>query len=178
MKDREIVEVVSSHLVPILDRLGLVLYDIEFHRGRRGGSLRIFIDGPGGVDVEACARVSDVLSRVLDVEDPIPMPFTLEVSSPGLTRKLTKPLHYRRSVGADVRVEMREERQGRRSFRGVLEAIVGDEGEEQVRFVVDGEPLEIPLQAIAAAQLVVEFGPPPARRHRRRGSARDGSEPG
>ncbi len=69
--------------------------------------LRIFIDRPEGVGLDDCERVSHEISALLDVEDPVPTAYTLEVSSPGLDRVLRTPAHFQRFVGERVRLELR-----------------------------------------------------------------------
>ncbi|MFN7973186.1 MAG: ribosome maturation factor RimP [Acidobacteriota bacterium] len=141
-------------LAPILARFDLRLYDIELHRGRKRSLLRVTIDRPGqGVDVEDCARVSEVLSEVLDVEDPIPGAYNLEVSSPGLDRKLVKPRHYRGSLGSLVRAQLRNP--PGKTVEGILRAFEGEPGKEEVTFEVAGAPVRIALADLARAELVL-----------------------
>jgi ribosome maturation factor RimP len=95
-------------------------------RGRRV-IVRVFIDKPGGVTVGDCERVSRELSALLDVEDPIPTSYNLEVSSPGLERRLYVPGHYRDHIGREVEVKtLRATPEGRKKWLGVLEQ--ADEG--------------------------------------------------
>src|SRR5215213_9795900 len=100
--------------------MGFELVRVAMSKG--GGTLQIMIepaDG-GAMDVEACATVSRALSAVLDVEDPIPGNYTLEVSSPGIDRPLTRPKDYSRWAGHLARVETAEPIDGRRRFKGTL----------------------------------------------------------
>lgn len=169
MDDGAILAVVERCLGSILERHGLSLYDLEVHRGRHGGVLRVFIDKPGGVDVEDCARVSEVLSRVLDVEDPIPFPYDLEVSSPGLTRKLTKPRHYAGSVGHPVHVDVRGALpDGRRGLDGTLSGLHEVDGRPVVTVEVAGMAVAVPLEIVAAAYLTLPPPPKPGKPGRRR----------
>ncbi|MGB5346901.1 MAG: ribosome maturation factor RimP, partial [Woeseia sp.] len=81
-------------LEPSIERLGYELSDIEAKLGGRDGVLRVFIDRPEGIGLEDCEAVSRQISALLDVEDPLPGRYVLEVSSPGLDRRLTKPEHF------------------------------------------------------------------------------------
>ena len=81
-------------LEPVVEQLGFELADIEVRLGGQDGLLRLYIDKDGGIDVEDCQSVSRQVSAILDVEDPLPGNYTLEVSSPGLDRTLTKPSHF------------------------------------------------------------------------------------
>lgn len=136
-------------LEPLVEQLGFELVDLEANAGRGSGLLRIYLDSPAGVAVDDCERVSREVSALLDVEDPMPGAFTLEVSSPGLDRMLRKPAHYARFRGERVRVELTGARDGRRRYTGRLLA-VGDEG---IELEVDGETVAMNFAAIDRARL-------------------------
>lgn len=137
-------------LEPVIERQGYELAGLELKVGSRDGVLRIFIDKPGGVGLEDCELISRQVSALLDVEDPVPGRYSLEVSSPGLDRKLTKPVHFQRFVGEEVKVETRFPVLGRRRFRGVLQAA----DEKSIVVVVDREPYELQIDGIETARLV------------------------
>jgi ribosome maturation factor RimP len=143
-------EELSRLLEPTIERLGYELADLELRLAGRDSVVRVFIDKPEGVGLEDCETVSRQVSAVLDVEDPVPGHYVLEVSSPGLDRKLTKPAHYRRYIGDDIRVQLRLPVDGRRKFRGKLMAA----NEESIRIEVDGQSHELPLATIDTARLV------------------------
>ena len=114
-KVREIVERVARDQ-------GLEVVEVEFRGGGKARMLRIFIDKEGGVTHDDCANVSNEVSTILDVEDAVPgASYTLEVSSPGLDRKLTKPAEFERFTGSLVKVSTRELHDGNRHFEGRLE---------------------------------------------------------
>src|SRR5262245_57723288 len=94
-------------LEPAVASLGFELADLELHISRGRGLLRIFIDSDEGVTVDDCEAVSRQVSSVLDVADPIAGGYSLEVSSPGLDRRLVKPVHFDRFAGAEVQVKLR-----------------------------------------------------------------------
>ena len=103
--------------------LGLEVVEVEFRGGGKGRMLRIFIDKPEGVTHEDCASVSREVSTILDVEDAVPGgSYTLEVSSPGLDRKLSNPADFERHVGSRVKLVTREPINGNRYYEGRLEA--------------------------------------------------------
>jgi ribosome maturation factor RimP len=139
-------------LEPTVERLGYELADLEVRLGSKGGMVRIFIDKPEGIDLEDCERVSLAVSALLDVEDPVPGNYNLEVSSPGLDRKLTKVEHFQRFEGETVNVKMRFPIEGRRRFRGTL--VSSDD--ENIVVEVDGESHSLPLKTIDTARLVPE----------------------
>ncbi len=107
-------------LEPAVERLGYELTDLEVRLGGKGGLLRLTIDKPEGIDLDDCEKVSRAMSALLDVEDPVPGNYNLEVSSPGLDRKLTKVEHFQRFKGETLKVTMRFPIEGRRRFRGKL----------------------------------------------------------
>ncbi|MBI5179380.1 MAG: ribosome maturation factor RimP [Nitrospinae bacterium] len=95
-------------LAPVLEQEGLTLYDMEVTVRPRNSLLRVYIDRPGGVNVTHCESVSHTLSAMLDVDDPFPGSYTLEVSSPGLTRRLTKEEHFVKSAGSWAKVAFKK----------------------------------------------------------------------
>jgi ribosome maturation factor RimP len=143
-------EELTRLLEPTIEQLGYELADLELRLAGRDSLVRVFIDRPEGVGLEDCETVSRQVSAVLDVEDPVPGHYVLEVSSPGLDRKLTKPAHYRRYVGDDIRVQLRFPIEGRRKFRGRLTAA----SEETIQIEVDGQLHELPIATIDTARLV------------------------
>ena len=136
-------------LEPLVERLGFELVDVEVAPGKGQGTLRVFLDKTDGVGIEDCERVSHEVSALLDVEDPMPGAYTLEVSSPGFDRMLRKPAHFERFVGERVWVELSTARDGRRRYTGAL-AAANDSG---VRLEVDGKDVEIAFAEIGRARL-------------------------
>jgi len=116
--------------------------------------LRIYIDRPDGVTVDDCERVSHAVSAVLDVEDPIPGQYTLEVSSPGLDRVLRTREHFARYVGETVRVETNVAIDGRKRFSGRLTSA----GDEAIELDVEGRKVTIALAAVHKARLIADSG--------------------
>ena len=135
---------------PTIEQLGYELSDLELALGGRDGVLRVFIDKPDGVGLSDCELVSRQLSAILDIEDALPGHYTLEVSSPGLDRKLTKPEHFRRFTGETVRVKLRFPVNGRRKFCGALRAADDD----KIEVEVDGESHSLQITTIESARLV------------------------
>lgn len=137
-------------LEPTVERLGYELTDLEARLSGKSGVLRLFIDQPDGVGLADCEKVSRAVSALLDVEDPIPGHYDLEVSSPGLDRRLTKPAHFQRFTGATVKVQMRFPIDGRRRFRGRLLST----DDTNIVLDVDGTRHSLPLATIDSARLV------------------------
>lgn len=137
-------------LEPAIERLGYELIDLDVRLTGKNGLVRLTIDKPDGIDLEDCEKVSHAVSALLDVDDPIPGNYSLEVSSPGLDRKLTKPAHFQRFIGETLKVSLRFPKEGRRRFRGTL--VSSDE--ENIVVEVDGESHSLPLSMIDTARLV------------------------
>jgi len=137
-------------LEPAIEKLGYELADLELKLGGTDGLLRLFIDKDGGIEIDDCSSVSRQVSAILGVEDTLPGNYTLEVSSPGLDRTLTKPAHFQRFMGEDVKVKLRFPLEGRRNFRGALKAA----DEENIEVEVDGESHSLPIATIESARLV------------------------
>jgi ribosome maturation factor RimP len=146
-------EQIQRLLDPILDSLGLTLWNLEFRKEGPQWLLRIYIDRePGGATLDDCETVSRDLGTVLDVEETIPHAYTLEVSSPGLDRSLTKPEHYRRSLGKQIRIKTYRAINNQKVFRGTL---AGLEDAVAVLETESGEVLRISLENISKASLEV-----------------------
>ena len=137
-------------LEPTIERLGYELSDLEVKVGGKHGVVRVFIDKPDGIGLDDCEKVSLAVSALLDVEDPLPGHYDLEVSSPGLDRKLTKIEHFQRFEGETVKVQMRFPIEGRRRFRGTL--VSSDD--ENIVVDVDGVSHTLPVATIDTARLV------------------------
>lgn len=110
-------------------------------------TLRIYIDHPNRVDLGMCERVTKELRDLLEA-------WSLEVSSPGIDRPLTKPEHYRRYLGRRVKVRTQEAIEGRRNFTGTLT----DADDESISLDADGLPVRIPLDGIRRSNLIPDLG--------------------
>jgi ribosome maturation factor RimP len=160
---RELVE-------PVAADLDIELVDLEL----TGGVLRVTIDRPGGLDLDAIAKATRAVSRLIDEHDPVPGRFTLEVSSPGLERRLRTPDHFVRAIGSDVTIKTTQEVDGARRFRGAL--VAADDAGITVRSTDDATEHTITYDQIEKARTVFEWGPTPkpggARNQRKKASAR------
>ena len=132
---------------------GMELVDLEYRREGPRWMLRLFIDKEGGVTIDDCARISQELGDLLDVKDIIPQAYVLEVSSPGLNRRVRKKEDFARFVGQKVQLWLIAPRDGRRKIVGDL---IGVEGEEVVVAAVEGR-FSVALKDIAKANLIYEF---------------------
>jgi ribosome maturation factor RimP len=151
-----VAERARSVLGPVLARDGYELVDVEWLRGGGRWTLRVFIDRPGGVNVDDCQLVSRTIDPILDVEDFIEPAYDLEVSSPGLDRPLRTKEHFERYEGQRVHVKAygpvagtAEGSSPRKNWTGTLEGFA----DGSVRLLVDGVLHRIPLDQIAKAHL-------------------------
>ena len=150
----EVVVKLEELIQPYLAAQGAELVDLQYSRPRRGrGILRLFVDRPGGITLEEITRISRIVGGLLDVHDVIPGSYTLEVSSPGLTRALKKPEDYQRYAGRLVRVTTRAPWEGRQVHCGILQGLKGD----QVCLKEGERECCIPLGEIARARLEIDL---------------------
>jgi len=136
-----VVEQVWKITEPVVMHHGLEIVDIEYRREGHGTVLRFFLDRDGGVTLDELGPMSRYVGDVLDVHDVVPAAYVLEVSSPGINRRLRQPKHFSRYIGQRVRIRTVVPQENRRNFLGALEAVeedgvvVGDDGGSQfIRF--------------------------------------------
>jgi ribosome maturation factor RimP len=146
-------EKLTAILEPSIEAMGFELTDLELNLGHGHGVLRLFIDREEGISLGDCEAVSRQVSGLLDVEDPIAVEYRLEVSSPGLDRKLVKPEHFDRFVGRQIKTRLKRLIEGRRRVKGQLLARTG----ETVVVQSESETISISLDDIEVARLVPEL---------------------
>lgn len=166
--EENLVYLVEEAATPVLEEAGLELVEVQYRLEKTGWVLRIFIDrafypdrGDGseqapealsGVTLDDCVEVSREIGRLLDVKDIIPTAYTLEVSSPGLDRPLTKPKDYFRFSGRLVKVKTVGP-EGKRTIKGRLKGL----SEDLIELVVEGREEKIPREQASRVQLVPEL---------------------
>ena len=140
---------------------GLEVWDIQSRREASGHVVRVFLDRPGqsstpeeSVSIEDCEYVNREMSTILDVEDPMPFSYTLEVSSPGLDRPLRNPDDYRRFEGRLAKIVVREAVDNQKAFDGRLRGV---ENEDVLLEGPGGRLHRLPMRLIARGRLDVEF---------------------
>jgi len=146
-------ELLTELIAPVVASLGCELWGLEYLTQGRYTTLRIFIDGPKGVSLDDCEKVSRQISSVLDVEDPIDGEYTLEVSSPGLDRPLYSADQYARYLGETVSLRMRVAHAGRRRFKGVIVKVENN----TLTLTVDKEEFALPIDTIDKGSLVPRY---------------------
>lgn len=153
LEDRETIDKITELLTPILLEGGYELVDMLYGRLGRGCFLKVFLDKEGGINVNDCAKVSRELGYILDVHDVVPDKYTLEVSSPGLTRPLKNSKDFEKFRGKKIRVKTKQPIMKKNFFIGKLI----DVSEGTVILEEEGAEYSIPLEVIQKANLELEF---------------------
>ncbi len=140
----------TALIEPAVVAMGYEVVGVEYRPNRGEGLLRVYIDAPAGIALDDCEAVSHQVSGLLDVEDPIPSSYRLEISSPGVDRPLFKAADFERFAGAEARLRLTGLWDGRRKFRGVLRGV------QDACVVIEDEGIEyaVPLDRIDKANLV------------------------
>ena len=118
----KVTELVRELALPIVEKAGCSLWDVEYVKEAGEWFLRVYIDKEGGVSIDDCEAVSRPLSDLLDEKDPIEGSYTFEVSSAGADRALKKPEHFARYLGEQVEVRLDRPREGRKEYVGALKS--------------------------------------------------------
>lgn len=153
MKLDETVARLNELILPVLAAREVEWVDTEFIKAGKRYTLRLFVDKPGGITLDDCASLSGILGEIIDVHEIIDHPYTLEVSSPGLTRPLKKIEDYQRFAGRLVRITIRDGTGKISLFRGELRGLEG----ESVVVQEGSEVFHIPLADIVKARLDIDF---------------------
>lgn len=149
-------EKLNDQLQSAVAAAGCSLWGSEFISRRGKGILRVYIESDTGVDVKACTKVTEQVSRVLDVEDPFLSSYILEVSSPGVERPLFTWDHYKQNQGKEMKLRLRRSGPGDpKNMTGVLERL--DEEAKQLTYRVDGEEQNIAFDSIEKANLLFKW---------------------
>ncbi|MBD5461344.1 MAG: ribosome maturation factor RimP [Lachnospiraceae bacterium] len=140
-------------LLPITERYGVEIYDVEFVKEREEWYLRAYIDKPQGVNIQDCENVSRALSDELDREDFIEDAYILEVSSPGLGRVLKKDKHLSKSIGQEVEIKLYRPVEKRKEFEGILERF----DEDSITISEEDSERTFSRRDIAQIRLTIDF---------------------
>lgn len=146
-------EQLQTLLAPIIESLGYQCWGVEFISQGKHSLLRVYIDHADGIGVADCEKVSKQVSAILDVEDPIPYEYTLEVSSPGMDRPLFTLEQYQQFIGEQLKIKLRSAFEGRRNFNGILQGIE----DQQIVLRVDNQEYLLPIELIEKANIEPTF---------------------
>ena len=141
MQAREVEALITAMVEPLLEDTDMTLVDVEYVR-EKDWYLRIFLDKPGGVEIDDCQMVSERLTEVLDAKDPIPEKYFLEVSSPGIDRPLKKDKDFVAAYGTKVDITFFTPWEGIKNLTGVL--VAHDDEAVQVKKIIKGKEFKNP----------------------------------
>ncbi|MBU5314266.1 ribosome maturation factor RimP [Tissierella carlieri] len=154
MNRKGIISIVKEICEQLADELGYELVDVEFLKEGSNYFLRVYLDKPGGINLDDCQKVSQLLSDKLDDKDPITTPYYLEVSSPGLDRPLKNDKDLKRNLGKEIEIKLYEPLKGKKIIEGILEDY--EEKTIVIRTEIN-EIVTIPKEGIALIKLAVKF---------------------
>ena len=140
-------------LLPIVEKQGIEIYDVEYVKEGSDWYLRAYIDKPGGVDINDCENVSRALSEELDREDFIEEAYILEVSSPGLGRALKKDKHLEKSLGEEVEVKTYKPIENSKEFAGILKAY----DDKTITIAIENKEICFAKSDVALIRLALDF---------------------
>lgn len=143
---------IEAMLMPLVEDLGYEFWGCEYLSQGKHSLLRIYIDKENGINVDDCERVSKQISAFLDVEDPIPGNYSLEISSPGIPRPLFYKEQYKRYLGQDVQVKLFKPVNGSRKLSGTIL----DVSEDVLILQMGEEKIEVPFSHVVKANLIGE----------------------
>lgn len=154
-----VVDEVRVVVQPIVDEQNLELVDMEFLKEGKNWFLRIYIDKPGGIDIEECALISEKVSEALDAIDPDPIPqaYFLEVSSPGAERPLKTEADMQNAIGKYVHLSFYQAIDGEKFYEGTLKEVNDDSVVLMIRIKTRTKDIEIERKQIANARLAIQF---------------------
>ena len=145
----KVTDAVAALALPVVERAGCTLWDVEYIKEAGSWFLRVYIDKEGGVSIDDCETVSRPLSDLLDEHDPIEGSYTFEVSSAGADRALKKPEHFEQFQGSEVEVRLYRPREGRKEFVGRLQ----NYQDGAVTLEINGDETVFTKQEIALVRL-------------------------
>ncbi len=154
MSKKDIYESKTEELVmPLIEENKFELVDVEYVKEGSNWYLRVYIDKPGGINVDDCELISRALSDLLDEKDFIDEAYILEVSSPGLGRPLKKDKDFERSLMEEVEIKLYRMKNGSKDFRGILKSY----SKEQIVIEENGEDITFDRSEIALVRLAFDF---------------------
>ena len=144
-------EKVEKLLTPIIENVGYELYDVEYAKEGKDYFLRIFIDSENGIDLNACEKVNDAITDILDEKNYIKEQYFLEVSSPGIERVLRKDKHLEKNIGEPVNIKLfKKDENGKKEYQVILNGF----DELHIVIEVDEEKIEIERKNISQIKTI------------------------
>jgi len=150
LRQSDMIAQVRELAEPVYIAEGMELVHIEYQRETGGRILRLYVDKPGGVNLDDCAQISFQLGDILDLKLETDAPYTLEISSPGLNRPISKLPDFERFKGELAKIKIARPVNGRKKFKGILSGIIGSD----IQLKTETDMVVIPYQDIIKARLV------------------------
>lgn len=151
----KITDKIEILIKPIIEDMGYELVGIEYISSGKHSVLKVYIDTGQGIGIDDCESVSHQLSSILDVEDPIVMPYNLEISSPGIERPLFRIEHYQRFLGNDITLRLLRPLHGQRKFKGAIGSV--SEKNNSIELMTELGFVDLDIDLIEKANLVAHF---------------------
>lgn len=149
-----IVNNITDLIQPSIEILGYELWGVEYNSSGRYSTLKVYIDSDNGINIVDCETVSKQLGAILDIEEPIATQYNLEVSSPGVDRKLFCLEHYKRFLGFDVQLNLFIPINNQRKFTGTIKQIIN---EQSIIIATNLTEQKIDFEMINKANLIAQF---------------------
>ncbi len=153
MADRNIEKKVEELLKKKIEDLGYDLYDVEYLKEGKDYHLCIYIDKPNGIDISDCEKVNELIDPILDEADYIKEQYFLEVSSPGLEKKLRKTEHYEKQLGGKIEISLYSKIENQKVLQGVLK----EYNDDYLIIESDKKEIKVDLKQIASAKSVYNW---------------------
>lgn len=154
MPKNKTLDILYDIVKPVVDKLNFELVDIEYKKEGKDWYLRVYIDKDGGITIDDCQMLSEILSEKLDEKDPINHSYILEVSSPGLDRPLKKDKDFEKFKGRKINIKLFEALNGRKEFTGTLKDF---DGINIVILDANNNLITIPKEKTSSVRLEIEF---------------------
>ncbi|MGZ6276059.1 MAG: ribosome maturation factor RimP [Syntrophales bacterium] len=150
-------EKIRQLIEPVIESEGMEIVDVECLKMKFRWLVRLYIDKEGGVTIDDCSEISKQVGDILDIYDVLPGSYTLEVSSPGLDRPLTRDKDFIKYRGSAVRIKTGEKLDGTKNFHGILIDYLEEDGRKTLIVDVSGKNFHILRDLVVKAHLVYEF---------------------
>ena len=148
-KGKNTINIVKELSIPIAEEFGLGIWDIAFYKEGPDWNLKVILDSEAGIGFDECEKFSRILDKKLDEIDPIEQSYTLEVSSPGLGRKLTQESHFKRFINEKIKIRFIRARDGQKEITGILKSY----GDDIIKIEIETDIIEVNKKETAFVKL-------------------------
>lgn len=153
MKNEALINKLENLVRPLIEENNYELYHIEMVKEGGENYLRVYIDNEKGISLSDCVKINKIVSNILDIEDPIPESYYLEISSPGIERKLHNEKHFQKYLGFKVFIKLNSLLDGKKKYEGILKEYT----EELINIEFENGAISIPRGKISSIRLKGEY---------------------